>query len=104
VLNRLALGQVFLLALSFPPVSIIPTGLHSHLHLRAALTEGQTGDAWESSKINVVLEIREYWIEEYFDVIFDGLQWHCGHGCNIPGDMYVAECSAACGDTHKTCL
>ena len=40
-----------------PPVSIIPPGLHTHLHLRASVTEGQTGDAWGSSNINVVSEI-----------------------------------------------
>ena len=74
VLDRVAVGHVFLLSHRFPPVSIIPPGLHTHLHLHAALTETQTGDEWEPLKINVVSEIGEHGIEKYFDVIFDGLR------------------------------
>jgi len=78
VVDRVALGQVFLLSLLFPPVISIPPGLHTHIHLHAALTEGQTGDAWESSNINVVSEIGEHWVENYFDAISDGLERHFG--------------------------
>jgi len=34
----------------FRPVTIIPLLLHAHLRLHIALTEGQTGEAWEPSK------------------------------------------------------
>ena len=34
----------------FPPVTIIPPVLLTHLHLRVALIEWQTGEAWELSK------------------------------------------------------
>jgi hypothetical protein len=33
----------------FRPVTIIPLLLHAHLHLLVAVTEGQTGEAWEPS-------------------------------------------------------
>ena len=32
------------------PVNIIPPTLHSHLHLHAALPEGQTGEVWETCR------------------------------------------------------
>ena len=35
----------FLQALLFPPVNIIPTLLHSHLHLQVALTRGTNGES-----------------------------------------------------------
>ena len=34
----MALGQVFLPVFQFSPVSIIPSMLHTHLHLHVALT------------------------------------------------------------------
>jgi len=36
-------GQVFLPALLFPPVSIIPTTFHTHLHIHVALTRRTNG-------------------------------------------------------------
>jgi hypothetical protein len=55
------MGQVFLPSLRFLPVSIIPSVLPTRLHLLAALTAGQTGDAWEPSKVIVVSGIAEHW-------------------------------------------
>jgi len=36
-------GQVFLRALQFSPVTVIPQMLHSHLHLHTALTRMANG-------------------------------------------------------------
>jgi hypothetical protein len=51
VVNKVALGQVFLRVATsvFPPVSVIPPMLYTHLHLHV-LPEGQTGEVWLPSK------------------------------------------------------
>jgi len=64
VVDWVALGAGFSPITSVSPVSIIPLGLHTYLHLHAAPAEEQTGDAREPSKINVVSEIGELWIEK----------------------------------------
>jgi hypothetical protein len=50
VVKKVALGQVFLRAVQFSPVSIIPPTLHTHLHLHVALTRRINRWAWEPSK------------------------------------------------------
>jgi hypothetical protein len=74
MVGKVALGQIFLRVLRFPSVSIILPMLHTHLHLHVALTEGQTGEAWELFKNNAVSEIGEHSIEKYFYLICDGLE------------------------------
>jgi len=49
VVDKLALGQVFLQVLRFSPISIIPLTLHNHLHLNTKETNKQA-KAWEPSK------------------------------------------------------
>jgi len=39
VADKVALGQIFLTVLLFPPVSVIPPVLHTHFHLHAALNQ-----------------------------------------------------------------
>jgi hypothetical protein len=41
VVDRVTLGQVFLLSLRLPPVSIIPPGLHTHLQFHLVPTSKQ---------------------------------------------------------------
>ena len=43
VLDKVALGQVFLPVLRFTPVSIIPSLLHSHLHLHVSAAKRKSG-------------------------------------------------------------
>lgn len=48
VLGKMAVGQIFLRALRFSPVSVIPTVFHTHLNLRVSLAR-KTGKTWEPS-------------------------------------------------------
>jgi hypothetical protein len=43
VVDKVALGQVSLPVLRFPPVSILPPPLHIHLHLHAAVIRRRNG-------------------------------------------------------------
>jgi hypothetical protein len=43
VVDKVALGEVFLRVLRFHPLSIIPTALHIHLQLRVAVTRRTNG-------------------------------------------------------------
>jgi len=43
VMERVALGQVFIPVLLFSPVSINPPVLHNHLHLHAAVSRRTNG-------------------------------------------------------------
>jgi hypothetical protein len=43
VMDKVALGQVFLPVLRFPPVSVIPSVFHIHFHLHVALTRRTNG-------------------------------------------------------------
>jgi hypothetical protein len=45
VVDKVALGQVFLRVLRFTPVSIIPPILHTHFRLNPTPSEGQAGEA-----------------------------------------------------------
>jgi hypothetical protein len=60
MVDKLALGQVFLRVLQFPPIYIIPPMLHTCLHVHTTFTRRTMGEAWEPSKGNVLLEIREH--------------------------------------------
>ena len=42
-MDRVTPGQVFRLVLWFSPVSVIPPGLHPHLHLHVVLPEKTNG-------------------------------------------------------------
>jgi hypothetical protein len=55
MVNKVAVEQIFLRALSFSSVSITPF-----------LQEGQSGRAKERSKNISVSEIRKHWTERYF--------------------------------------
>jgi hypothetical protein len=51
----------------FPLLVINPPTLHTYLHLHVAvLPEELTGEDWKPPKRNVLLEIREKWIEKNF--------------------------------------
>jgi hypothetical protein len=50
---------------SFPPVIIIPTMLHSSLHLHVAHTIRQTDEGWELSKRSVLPELGEHRVGTY---------------------------------------
>jgi hypothetical protein len=66
VVDKVALGKLFLSVLPFPPVSIIPPVLHTHLHLQVALTRRTNGPSLGTLKSNAVLEIRKDWIQNTF--------------------------------------
>jgi hypothetical protein len=57
VVDKVALGQVFLQVLRFSPVSIIPPMLHTHLLLHAFLNRRRNNETWEPSKSNALLEL-----------------------------------------------
>ena len=59
VVDKMALGQIFLPLLLLSPASIIQPMLHTHLHLHVGLKQGGggTGEAWEASKRNVVWDV-----------------------------------------------
>jgi hypothetical protein len=58
VVDKVALGQVFLRVLRF---------ILFFIHM-FVLAEGQTGEAWEPSESNALTEIGENWVEKYFHV------------------------------------
>jgi hypothetical protein len=74
VVDRVALGQVFIPVLRFSPVSIIPSMLHTQLHLHVALTRRTNrrslGTFRNSSALSAV---GERWIEKYSKAEFKGL-------------------------------
>jgi hypothetical protein len=50
VVDKVALGQVFLRLLRFPPVSIIPPVLHTHLYLHTVLQRRTNGRSLGTSQ------------------------------------------------------
>ena len=73
VVDKVVLGLALLSLLLFPPVSIIPPMLHTHLHLQVALTRRTNGPSLGTfSKSNAVLEIRKDWIQNTFTFFFWG--------------------------------
>jgi hypothetical protein len=66
VVDKLALGQVFLPVIRFSFVSIIPPMIDTHLHLILRTFQAS----------NVLSEIRKHWIQKYFlslSPLFKGL-------------------------------
>jgi len=61
---KMAPGQVFLPVFQFPPVSIIPPTLHTHLHPHVFLTERQVDEISELSKKPEFF--RKHWLEGTF--------------------------------------
>ena len=59
VMDKGARGQVFLRALQFSPVTVIPQMLHSHLHLHTALTRMANGWSLGTLKKFFFVGIRE---------------------------------------------
>ena len=52
VVEKVSVGQVPVPVLLFPPVSTVPPLLHTHpVTYMLLLPEGQTGEAWEPSKM-----------------------------------------------------
>jgi hypothetical protein len=47
VVDDMEMGQIYLRALRYPPVNIIPPVLPTYLHPRVALTRRPNGEAWE---------------------------------------------------------
>jgi len=74
VVDTVALGQVFIPVLRFPPVSIIPSVLHTRLHVHVAVTRRTNmrslGTFQNSSAVSAM---GERWIEKYSKAEFKGL-------------------------------
>jgi hypothetical protein len=68
VVDKLALGQVFILVLLFSPVSIIPPMLLTHLHLHVALTRRTIGRGLRTLISNALSEFGEHWTEKYLQL------------------------------------
>jgi hypothetical protein len=67
VVDKVAFGRVFLRVLRFLPVTVISPVLHSHLHLRVALTTQTKGRIpGNLQRSSVLLEIGKHRIEKYF--------------------------------------
>jgi hypothetical protein len=67
VVDRVAMGQDFLRLLRFPPVSIIPSMIHTHLHLRVAFVRRTNKRSLETfEKTMFFSEIGKHWIEKHF--------------------------------------
>jgi hypothetical protein len=67
VVDKVALGRVFLRVLRFLPVTVIPPVLHTHLHLHVALTTQTKGRMpGNLQRTSVLLEIGKHRIEKYF--------------------------------------
>ena len=70
VVERLALGQVSIRVLRFPPASIIDQcSVFIFIHV-LLLPEGQTCEARETSEQECWAEVGKKWIEKYFDLAF----------------------------------
>jgi hypothetical protein len=70
MVDKVALGQVFLPVRLFSPVSTIPPMHHTHLDLHAGLTR-----SLGHSRSSAFSEIGEHWIEKFF-IKFE-LAAHC---------------------------
>ena len=71
VVDKVALGQVYLPLRLFSSVRIIPPLPHTHLHLQIALTRRTNRDSWQlSKKRNLVSGIVKVWIQTYFHLVF----------------------------------
>jgi hypothetical protein len=67
VVDKPALGQVFLSALGFFPVTTIPPMLHNHLHLHVAVNQsGKWAKPGNLPKSNGLSEIGKGWVEKSF--------------------------------------
>jgi hypothetical protein len=64
LVDKVALGQVFLGELRVFPASIIPPVLRTHHHLYFLLPELQTEEAWELSKTQRSFVRQEHWLEK----------------------------------------
>jgi hypothetical protein len=67
VVDKVALGQVFLVSVSFHHCSIL---IFIYVLL---LPEGQTSEAWGPSKSSAHSEIAAHWIDNYFCLVLIGL-------------------------------
>jgi hypothetical protein len=65
---KFAVGKEALGVLLFSPGNIIPTILHTNLHLHAAVTKRATGEAFGPPKSSALCEIVDLWKEKYFYV------------------------------------
>ena len=68
VVDRVALGQIFLPVLRFSPVTIIAAFLHTHLYLDVAFIRRTNGEAWEPSSSNIISEIGGHRTEDASDL------------------------------------
>ena len=69
VVNKVAVGRVFLRVLQVPLLLSIR---HWHLLIcTLLLPEGQTDEAWAPFRNSAVSEIGAFWIERYFRVVFE---------------------------------
>ena len=62
----MTLRQVSLPVLRFPPVTVIPPILHTHLRLRVVLSKRTIGRSLGTSKSNALSDVEELWLEKYF--------------------------------------
>jgi hypothetical protein len=70
MVDKMALGQVFLQELPFFPVILTPTRLHAHLHLHASLIARANGRSLGALKSKAVSEIGEQWIDTCFHLFY----------------------------------
>jgi hypothetical protein len=64
VVDKVPLGQVFSPVPQFPPVSIIPPMLDTHLYLHVDITRKTNGRSLGTSKSSVLSKIGEHYIEK----------------------------------------
>jgi hypothetical protein len=50
LMDKVTLGQAFSRVLRVSPLCVVLTMLHTYLHLKFLVPEGQSGEAWEPSR------------------------------------------------------
>jgi hypothetical protein len=68
-----ALGEVFVRALRFTPVGIIPPMLHTHFYLHVGLTRRTKGRSLGMFRKAVLFTFGKHWTEEGFHLRYNGL-------------------------------
>jgi hypothetical protein len=80
LVDKAAVGAVFLRVLRSSPVIIIPPVLHTHLHLHTALTSKKKGRSQGTFQKAMLFASRGEYMENYFHFFFFRFQraafWH----------------------------
>ena len=84
VLDKVALGQVFLPALLFTPVSIIPPMLRTHPHLHVDVARRKSGRSLGTLlKSNAVRAVGGRRIDKYYYLVIKGLVYESLHTLRV---------------------